>query len=94
MHTVSPTDRPKIPALKIGNKKLGIGCITGMIVGAGISSIVGVIVGHISSFLYTLAGDMQNSGLAYLLTGVIFVISFSLSMGLSTVARKIGLKPR
>jgi len=80
--------------VKVGNKKLGIGCLLGPIVGGGISSVVGVIVGYISSLLYTLVGDTQNTGLAYLLAGVTFVCSFVLSMGLSTVAKKIGLKPK
>jgi cation transporter-like permease len=84
----------KSSALKIGKKPLGIGCLLGPIVGGGISSIVGVVVGHISSFLYTLVGDTKNTGLAYLLSGVTFVISFGMSMGLSTIAKRIGLKPK
>ena len=80
--------------MRIGKKPLGIGCLLGPIVGGGISSLVGVIVGHISSLFYTLLGDTQNSALAYLLSGLIFVLSFGLSLGLSTVARKIGLKPK
>ena len=86
--------KSKLPSVKVGNKKLGIGCLLGPIVGGGISSVVGVIVGYISSLLYTLVGDTQNTGLAYLLAGVTFVCSFVLSMGLSTVAKKIGLKPK
>ena len=86
----SPSGRP----IRIGKKPLGIGCLLGPIVGGGISSLVGVIVGHISSLFYTLLGDTQNSALAYLLSGLIFVLSFGLSLGLSTVARKIGLKPK
>jgi hypothetical protein len=80
--------------MRIGKKQLGIGCLLGPIIGGGISSVVGVIVGHISSLLYTLVGDTQNSALAYLLSGVIFIISFGLSLGLSTFAKKIGLKPK
>ena len=90
----SPSRRSKLPSFKVGNKQLGIGCLLGPVVGGGISSVVGVIVGYISSLLYTLVGDTQNTGLAYLLTGVTFLCSFGLSMGLSTVAKKIGLKPR
>ena len=84
----------KGPKRKGGNRSLGLGCLLGPIVGGGISSVVGVIVGHLSSLLYTLVGEQQNTGLAYLLSGVTFLMSFVLSMGLSTVARKVGLKPK
>lgn len=86
----SPSGR----AISSGKKSLGIGFLLGPIVGGGISSVVGVIVGHISSLLYTLVGEPQKAGLAYLLSGVIFIISFGLSFGISTVAKKIGLKPK
>ena len=98
LHALEQSDKPAASpssrVFNIGKAPIGIGCLLGPIVGGGISSVVGVIVGHISSFLYTMAGEPQNAGLAYLLSGVIFIISFGLSLGLSTVARKIGLKPK
>ena len=86
----SPSNRTH----KMMKKPFGIGCLLGPIVGGGISSIVGVIVGYISSFVYSMVGDTQNTALAYLLSGGIFMLSFSMSYGLSTVAKKIGLKPK
>ena len=92
--STSSSGSSKRSAVKIGNKQLGIGCLLGPIVGGGISSLVGVIVGHVSSFLYSLIGDAENSGLAVLLSGVTFLLSFVLSMGFGMVAKKIGLKPK
>ena len=89
-----PRNHAKSPPSQVGKRRLGIGCLLGPIVGGGISSLVGVIVGHVSSFLYSLVGDAENSGLAILLSGVTFLMSFLLSMGFGIVAKKIGLKPR
>jgi hypothetical protein len=92
--STSSSGLSKKSVVKIGKKPLGIGCLLGPIIGGGISSLVGVIVGHVSSFLYSLIGDVEKSGLAFLLTGVTFLLSFVLSMGFGMVAKKIGLKPK